>query len=166
MDGESLLSLIQRTDKTFQPIPDSKYEFAATNSMDYRVDFITQGEGSMKRNAFEELLTSDDLQPVQIESLKWVLSAPNFESVVFDTKGMPLRINAIDPRAFVLHKWYVSQQPDRNPLKAGRDQSQARTVASLLSQELKHLPHGKAIARIFPSIVKASAIQEIGEFDL
>ncbi len=166
MDGESLLSLIQRTDKTFQPVTDSKYEFAATNSKDYRVDFITQGEGPMKKNSFEELLADDALKPIQIDSLKWVLSAPQFESVVYDTKGMPLRINAIDPRAFVLHKWYVSQQPDRNPLKISRDKSQARTVASMLANELPHLPHSKAISRIFPAIVKESATQEIGEFDL
>lgn len=166
LDGDSLLSLVQKTDQSFEPITDSEYEFAAINRDQYRVDFITQGEGAMTATAFDELLAGKTLRPVQIDSLKWVLSAPNFESVVFDSKGMPLRVNAIDPRAFVLHKWYVSQQTDRAPLKKHRDQSQARSVASMLANELPHLPKGKAIAKIFPNIVKDAASNEIDEFDL
>ena len=39
----SLLSLLQSSDKTFQRVSSSPYEFCAANARGYRVDFITQG---------------------------------------------------------------------------------------------------------------------------
>ncbi len=59
----------------------------------------------------------------------------------------------MDPRAFVLHKWYVSQQPDREPAKRRRDATQARQMASLLTQELRHLPASPAISKLFPDVL-------------
>jgi len=166
LDQGSLLGLIQKTDKTFQPLSDSPREFAAINAHQYRVDFITQGKSSMQVGEFDSLLDADDLQPIEIDSLKWVLSAPAFEQVVFDATGMPVLLNAIDPRAFLLHKWYVSKQPDRDRVKAIRDETQARSVASLLRNQLPQLPYGKAIHKIFPASVRKQAWSEIDEFDL
>lgn len=166
LDQGTLLGLIQKTDKTFQPLSDSPREFAAVNAEQYRVDFITQGNSPMQSGEFDDLLNDDDLQPVEIHSLKWVLSAPTFEQVVFDSKGMPVLLKAIDPRAFVLHKWFVSNQPDRDRLKAIRDETQARSVASLLRNQMPQLPYGKAIHKIFPDSLQRQASSEIDEFDL
>ncbi|KZY34649.1 MULTISPECIES: GSU2403 family nucleotidyltransferase fold protein [unclassified Oleiphilus] len=166
LDQGSLLGLLQKTDKSFQPLSDSPREFAAVNAQQYRVDFITQGKPQMQASEFESLLDDSDLLPVEIDSLKWVLSAPTFEQIVFDSKGMPVRLNAIDPRAFVLHKWYVSKQPDRDRVKAVRDESQARSVASLLRSQLTHLSYGKAINKIFPSRLQDQVSKDIDEFDL
>ncbi|TNC79495.1 MAG: hypothetical protein C9356_18935 [Oleiphilus sp.] len=166
LDQGSLLGLIQKTDKTFQPLSDGPKEFAAVNAQQYRVDFIKQGVSPMQSSEFEQQLDADDLQPVEIDSLKWVLSAPSFEQVVFDTKGMPVKINAIDPRAFVLHKWYVSKQADRDRVKAIRDAAQARSVASLLRHHMPHLPYANAIHRIFPVTLQQNASDDIDEFNL
>jgi len=166
LDRGSLLGLIQRTDKSFQPLSNSPREFAAVNADQYRVDFITQGHSPMRVSEFNSLLDDGDLQPVEIDSLKWVLSAPTFEQIVFDSIGMPVLLNAIDPRAFVLHKWYVSKQPDRDRVKAIRDEAQARSVASLLRNQLPQLPYGGVINKIFPAKMQAQARSEIDEFDL
>jgi hypothetical protein len=164
---EGLLALLQRTDKTFQRIADSTFTFCAVNSSGYRVDFITQGLASpLAVNDFERLLETDDLTPVTITSLKWLVASPRFSAVVFDERGMPLKVETVDPRAFVLHKWYVSQQPDRNPLKKHRDAAQARLVSSLLHHELQELATSRAVARVFPSPVRHSAEEGLDEFDV
>lgn len=164
---EGLLSLLRQTDKSFQRFADSTHMFCAVNDAGYRVDFITQGGGDpLQMNDFERLLDESDLTPVTIESLKWLVASPRFEAVVFDERGMPLRLSTADPRAFVLHKWFVSQRTDREPAKRHRDEAQARLVASLLHHELRDLPTTRAVARAFPYLLRRGASTELDDFDV
>ncbi|WP_299314418.1 GSU2403 family nucleotidyltransferase fold protein [uncultured Halomonas sp.] len=167
VNPEGLLALIQRTDKTFQRFADSTFMFCAVNDAGYRVDFITQGGGdTLQMNDFERLLEGQDLTPVTIASLKWLIASPRFAAVVFDERGMPLRLSTVDPRAFVLHKWYVSQRADREPLKRYRDEAQARLVAGLLHLEMRDLPTTRAVARAFPHLLHQGASAELDDFDV
>lgn len=164
---EGLLALLQRTDKTFQRIADSTFSLGAVNSTGYRVDFITQGPASpLAVNEFERLLETDDLTPVTITSLKWLVASPRFSAVVFDERGMPMKLETVDPRAFVLNKWYMSQQPNRNPLKKGRDAAQARLVGSLLHHELQELGIPRAVARVLPAPLRQSYETGFNDFDV
>jgi len=152
--SEQLLSLLRKADRSFSPFKDAPRTFCAVNDRGYRVDFITQGASQpMRPGEFERLLDEGDLQPARIDSLKWVLSTPRFSAVVFDQRGMPLRVDTLDPRAFALHKHFVSKRDDRSPAKRGRDAVQADIVAELLLRELRHLPGGAAIAQAFPAQV-------------
>jgi len=164
---EGLLALLQRADKTFQRFTDTAFTFCAVNSAGYRVDFITQGLSSPQAmNDFERHLDMADLTPVTITSLKWLVASPRFTAVVFDERGMPLRVDTVDPRAFVLHKWYVSRQPDRNPLNKHRDAAQARLLNSLLQHELTELTTTRAVSRIFPAPIRQSARESLDDFDV
>lgn len=164
---EGFLSLLRRTDKTFQRFTDSRFMFCAVNDAGYRVDFITQGgTNPLQMNDFERLLDEDDLTPVIIESLKWLVASPRLEAFVFDERGMPLRVPTADPRGFVLHKWYISQRPDREPAKRHRDEAQARLVAKLLHHEMRDLPTTRAIARAFPQLLRQDASAELDDFDV
>jgi hypothetical protein len=120
----------------------------------------------MKMSDFERYLEAGDLKPVGTDSLKWAIASPRFEAVVFDEKGMPLRLVTVDPRAFVLHKWHVSQQPDREPLKRHRDEAQARLVATLLRDELRELSATQAVERAFPHLLRQQASSRLDEYDL
>lgn len=167
LEPGSLLSLLQKSDKSFHKVSSSPFEFAAANAKGYRVDFITQGSGSpMQRSAFDELLDKEDLHPVAIDTLKWHVSAPHYDAVVFDEQGMPLRVATVDPRAFVLHKWFVSRQPDREPMKRIRDENQARLVVTMIRNELTDLPLTRAISRIFPRTLQVQAVDEMDDFSL
>ena len=167
LKDESLLSLLQKTDKSFRPLSGSNYEFAASNADGYRVDFITQGEGNLfEHGHFEEMLQKDGLFPVTIDSLKWLTSSPHFSAVVFDSLGMPLQVDSIDPRAFTLYKWHMSQQPDRKAIKRHRDASQAQIMVTVLGNELHHLPKSAAIQKIFPNRVQADSKAKIDQFSL
>ncbi|MFO1171037.1 MAG: GSU2403 family nucleotidyltransferase fold protein [Hyphomicrobiaceae bacterium] len=44
--------------------------------------------------------------------------------------------SCIDPRVFALHKFWMSKQPDREPLKRRRDTAQARAVAMVAKDYL------------------------------
>lgn len=164
---EGLLSVLRRSDRTFQRLTDATFGFCAVNDTGYRVDFITQGASPpLEMNDFERLLQADDLTPVTIESLKWLVATPRFGAIVFDERGMPLRLATVDPRAFVLHKWYVSQRADREPAKRHRDEAQARLVANLLHHELRDLPMPGAVLRAFPHLVRQQAGAGMDEFDV
>jgi hypothetical protein len=166
LEGETLLSLIQSSDRSFQPLSDTPFEFRAANSQGYMIDLITQASDPLAMSDFERHLEANDLKPVGIDSLKWAIASPRFEAVVFDEKGMPLRLATVDPRAFVLHKWHVSQQPDREPMKRHRDEAQARLVATLLRDELRELSTTQAVERAFPHLVRQQASSQIDEFDV
>ena len=167
LKGDTLLSLLQKTDKTFQRLSGNQFEFTAVNQQGYQIDFVTQGNDPILENdAFEALLQQGDLHPVSIDSLKWAILSPHYDAVVFDTQGMPVRINTIDPRAFVLHKWFASEQQDRQCLKQQRDREQARTMVSVLKNELAHLPVSPALAKAFPDVVQQGVAGDFDGFSL
>ena len=78
----------------------------------------------------------DDMTPAAIVGLQWLINAPKFEVVVVGADGRPLLISCIDPRAFALHKFWVSKQPGRNALSRSRDAQQALAVAAVAADYL------------------------------
>ena len=68
----------------------------------------------------------EDLVGVGMEGLQWLVNAPKVNGIVIAEDGMPLRCWSVDPRAFALHKVWLSERPDREPLKRGRDQRKLR----------------------------------------
>jgi hypothetical protein len=78
-----------------------------------------------------------DMTAAEIEGLVWLQNCPQVQQVAIDERGYPVPLAVPDPRAFALHKMWVSERPDRDPLKARRDAAQARSVAGLV---LRYLP--------------------------
>jgi hypothetical protein len=70
------------------------------------------------------------------------------EATAIDEKGYPLRLVVIDPRAFELHKAWVSEREDREPLKAVRDLEQAKSRSNhchaLFEEELRQCRAGRS----------------------
>ncbi len=76
-----------------------------------------------------------------IDGLHWLQSVPPFEAVAMDERGAPLRIVVPDPRAFAIHKYWLSKAADRPILKRRRDRAQAEVVAELTRRYFLHLPY-------------------------
>ncbi len=55
-----------------------------------------------------------------------------------------------DPRAFSPHKIWLSEQPDREPVKKKRDRTQGLTVARLVVERLPQYPFKSSELRMFP----------------
>ncbi len=130
---EGVLGLLRRVDRSFE----RTQEYRATNDEGYHVDLIAP----FRRNEVSASLirlgeTNDDLAAAAILGLQWLLNAPKFEEVVIGADGRPLLVSCIDPRAFALHKFWVSRQPDREPIKKRRDVAQARAVAVVATEYL------------------------------
>lgn len=71
----------------------------------------------------------------------------------------------IDPRAFAYHKAWIARQPDREPVKKGRDLAQARLLFSLLKTYLPNYPLDPEAVRYLPRAVIAGAADLVDEAD-
>jgi hypothetical protein len=106
----------------------------------------------------------DDLEGAAIFGLGWLINSPRLEAVTLDERGYPVRVVAIDPRAFALHKAWVSGREDREQLKAVRDLEQAKAAAAIATRYLKKsfesadlsaLPN--ALRELAPKLINADA---------
>lgn len=150
----SIIGLLRRVDRSFER---SRETFRAVNNESYLVDFIKPMRNPPWAKEPEQIGDSDDLLAAQIEGLTWLENAPPFESVVIDEKGEPVRVVAVDPRVFAIHKLWLSKQPMRDPLKRRRDEAQARTVAALVHDYLTHLPFQPDELRMTPRAIVEDA---------
>lgn len=129
---EGLMGLLQKIDHSFV----ADYGFNARNRDGYMVDLLCPDqEGN------PQIREEGDLAAVPMAGIAWLLDAPREEQVIIGEDGYPLRLIVPEARTFALHKRWVSQRPDRDPLKRKRDQDQAAVVAELA---VKY--QGKALA--------------------
>jgi len=91
---------------------------------------------------------------VQIEGLDWLQNSPPFDAVAIDEKGEPVRIVAPDPRVWAVHKLWLSQRADRQPIKRRRDGragrgscGTCRELSDPLPFEVRATPHAPEGAR-------------------
>lgn len=152
----SLMKILKRVDSSFER---SKQTFRAVNRDGYLVDLIKPMQNPPWREVPETVGSDpDDLSAVQIEGIVWLQNAPAFEAVAIDEKGEPVRIVAPDPRAWAIHKLWLSKRADRDPAQRCRDAAQAAAVAALVRSELTHLPFDAKELRMLPmEIVEAAA---------
>ena len=84
--------------------------------------------------------------------------------MTIDLKGFPLRILAPDPRAFAVHKLWLSRRLDRDPVTKTRDAAQAKAVATLVARSLPHLPFRPEDLRSFPKELVEEAASLFTDF--
>lgn len=113
-----------------------------------------------------QLGRTDDLMPAEIKNLQWLVSAPKFDQIVIGADGFPALMVVPDPRAFAVHKLWVSHQTDRDAVKKKRDRSQALAVCKLIHQYMPEFEIRKAYLRMFPEAIIAAALQEFKDSDL
>jgi hypothetical protein len=127
----SLIRLLRKVDKSFMRTNQS---FRAVNDEGFLVDLVKPlRDPPWAKESARIGEDEDDLSAVEISGLSWLESAPAFEATVIDERGQPLRIVAPDPRVFAVHKHWLSNRSDREPIKRQRDLRQAQSVASLVT---------------------------------
>lgn len=139
--GESgLIGVLQQVDPSFEPV--GKGSFRAADNKGFMVDLITPSVKNAATRQFRQSMSGkpDDLVAAEIEGLGWMESSPSIDVVAIDERGFPLRIVAPDPRAFVCHKLWVADQPNRDPFKRQRDRAQALAVCEMLVTHRPDLP--------------------------
>jgi hypothetical protein len=150
----SLLQILKYVDRSFRR---TRQSFRAENDEGYFVDLIKPLANPPWRGGKSKIGAADDLEAAEIEGLVWLENAPAFEQMAIDERGVPLRIVAPDPRAFAVHKYWISTRANRNPVKKRRDEQQARAIARLLRSYLVHLSFTSDELRYLPKDVIDSA---------
>ncbi|MHA6729811.1 GSU2403 family nucleotidyltransferase fold protein [Devosia sp. A369] len=152
----SLMAVLRNVDKSFEK---SRQPYRAENAQGYMVDLIKPmrnppwaPDASQSQQG-----EADDLTASEIEGLVWLENAPSFEAVALDERGYPLRIVATDPRVWTIHKHWISQRVDRDPLKKRRDAEQAQAVGAIVAEHFPHLPVQSDALRMLPKDVVADA---------
>ena len=102
--AEGLIGLLKKVDTSFAPLRPKA--FRAANRDGYLVDLIRPEAKDVFRDRLPSALSnlSEDLEGVVIFGLSWLINSPKLEAVAIDERGYPVRLVAIDPRAFALHK--------------------------------------------------------------
>lgn len=146
-DG-GLMSLLKQADSSFSPV----YEkgFRAVNRDGYYVNIVKAEPSPPWKEEPSSLGAGDTLEATPIKSLNWLLSSPKFSDISIGSDGAPVPIVCPDPRAYALQKLWLSSQPDRDPLKKGRDQAQAFAVASVVANRMPQPPFLPDDLRSFP----------------
>jgi hypothetical protein len=144
----SLLAALRDVDKSFQR---TRQTFRAQNAEGYLVDLIKPIRSHLSKR--DEMQVGDDaadLVASEIEGLVWLENAPTFEAIAIDERGFPLKIVAVDPRVWAIHKHWIAQRLDRDPLKKQRDAEQAIVVGAIVARHLVHLPFEPSELRMLP----------------
>jgi hypothetical protein len=126
-----LIGILKAADKTFSLFRPRGYR--AANNNGYMVDLIRPEPKDVFRDRSSPAITDlpEDMEGAPVFGLTWLINAPKIEATVLDEKGYPVRLVAIDPRVFALHKAWLSSRDDREPLKRRRDIDQAKAAAEI-----------------------------------
>lgn len=144
LEGQGLLGLLKRADRSFECI--RKRGFRAANAGQFMVDLIVPPRGMHESDPVS--FAAEDLVAAEVPDLQWLLNAPKIDTVAIDETGWPTPLRVPDPRAFALHKAWLSSRPDRDPVKKPRDLAQARAVAAFVREHMPHLPFSEAISSL------------------
>ncbi|CAO3439703.1 nucleotidyltransferase family protein [Azospirillum doebereinerae] len=136
---EGVLSLLQRVDRSFHLVRAGS--FRAVNKEGYMVDLITPSFGDpVSSKPWRIGAQGDDLTAIEIGGLAWLVNSPSFEQTVIGEDGYPLRMITPDPRAWAIHKLWLFERDDREPVKRTRDRAQALFAIDLLRGRQPDLP--------------------------
>lgn len=161
LDGDGLLGLLRRVDKSFEAMTENSYR--AINDQGFMVDLIIPQRAIHCSEPIR--FAPADLTAAEVPNLQWLANAPAVVEVAIAANGLPVRMKVPDPRAFLIHKSWLSNQVDRDPLKKQRDLHQAEILFEaiknylpqyeLQQEHLKYLPK-KVINAWFDEISKST----------
>ena len=157
MDNQGLLGLLKKVDKSFEIKTFER--FRAVNKDGFMVDMITQDRGM--HVAKPEAITAGDFELVEVPNLEWLVNAPKINQVAISANGQPVMMPVPDPRAFAIHKAWLSKQPDREPAKKTRDLGQAVMLFALLQEYLPNFPMDQQQMKYFPRDVVKKALRDL-----
>jgi hypothetical protein len=104
----------------------------------------------------------NDLVASEVPGLQWLLNSPKIKSVAIAEDGWPVSIHAPDPRAFALHKAWLSQKTDRSAIKRPRDLAQAKIIAATVREHLPYLSFEETLTSLHGDVRAMQSLLEQG----
>jgi len=164
IDQTGLLDILRKADKSFEL--SGPHSYRAINRDGYMVDLIKSEPKQMLKQERTQMGGSGDLRAAGIKNLHWLISSPKIHQVVIGEDGFPAAMSVPDPRAFSLHKLWLSKQVNRQAVKKQRDHDQAAAVASLIVKYLPQYEFKASELRMFPKILFTEAEKSISGLKL
>ncbi len=149
------MDILRKADKSFEMM--GKKSFRAVNKDGYMIDLLKPFPSNVFASEKRQIGGAGDLEAVEVMNLHWLLSSPKFYQTVIGDDGFPALMVVPDPRAFSLHKLWLSKQEDRDPVKRGRDKHQGITTAMLILNCLIQYKFKSSELRMFPADVVEKA---------
>ncbi|MBN1931794.1 MAG: nucleotidyltransferase domain-containing protein [Desulfobacterales bacterium] len=146
--NKGLIEILKKVDKSFELI--KRYNFRAVNKDGYMVDLIKAEPKNVFKVEKTQIGDEEDFRAAEIKNLQWLISSPKMSQIVIGNDGYPSLFVVPDPISFALHKLWLSDQIDREPVKKERDRNQAVAVANLVNQFLPQYKFKKSELRMFP----------------
>ena len=148
------IDLLRKADRSFE-----FKGYRAVNRHGYMVDLIRSMPRPPWKSEPKKIGPGEDMEAADIRNMHWLLSSPKFSQVVIGSDGLPATMVVPDPRAYAVHKLWLSEQEDREPVKKMRDRNQALAVVSLVLQHLPQYSFRPEELRMFPQDVIRRAQQ-------
>jgi hypothetical protein len=164
VDIKGFIDILKKADRSFDLL--GKQLFRAVNRSGYMVDLVKPEPKSILERENRKMGIADDLVAAEIRNLQWLVSAPKFSQIVIGDDGFPGTMVVPDPRAFAIHKLWLSQQADREPVKRERDHSQASAVCKLILQYFPEVEFKPEELRMFPKALVSDAVRAFHRSDL
>lgn len=164
VDNKGLIEILRKADRSFELV--NKTSFRAVNQAGYMVDLIKPEPKPVFKKENRRMGGADDLTAAEIKNLQWLVSSPKFSQIVIGDDGYPATMVVPDPRAFAIHKLWLSRQTDREPIKRKRDYSQSLSACKLILHYLTEFQFKPEELRMFPQAVLSEAVQLADRADL
>lgn len=136
------------------------------NQDGYMVDLIKPEPRSIQTKERCRVGNEEDLTAAEIKNFQWLVSAPKIDQIVIGEDGFPATVVVPDPRAFAVHKLWLSNQKDREAVKKKRDRSQALAVCKLILEFMPEFEFKQEDLRMFPEAITAGAVTVMDGLDL
>lgn len=128
----SLFGVLKQLDSTYTI--NTERSFQARNSHGQEVELLVSEKLKDALPRFEQL------RPIPLPEQDWLLPGHRISHVVCGFDNLPARVVAPDPRWFALHKLWLADKAERNPLKKGKDRAQGETLLELVDGYMPHFP--------------------------
>lgn len=155
-EPQGFIGLLKSIDKSFEVMGGMK--FRAANKDGYIVDLIQPlPKAAIFSNYVSMSDFPEDLAAIEVKGLEWLVSCPKFSAIGIDDKGYPVELTVPDPRAFAMHKYWLSQRDDREPNKKKRDLAQSLAVFELIDEKLPYLDMSDKSLKAMPVAIRKSS---------
>ncbi len=147
-NNQGILGILKEADYSFERL---NSRFRASNNKGFLVDLIKPEPLPPWKIEAEQIGDETDLVASPIASQRWIASSPKVEQIIIGEDGFPAPMVVPDPRAFVIHKWWLSQKAYREKIKARRDEKQALVLAEIIQNFLPNFPFEPEELKMFPN---------------
>jgi hypothetical protein len=160
---DDLLRLLRQADRSFYALPGN--DLQAVNKTGFIVRFVRPPTVRTQTGPMHQYSQGARV-PAESGDLTALLSAPKFSQVVIGKRGTPATMVVPDPRTLALHRLWLSQQEDREPILRIRDRLQAMALAELILRYLPQYDFFSADLKLFPAEVVRKAQNLVEGYEL